>query len=247
MTDPTLEMPLGVELLDLLIPGSLVIGDALLYSLVEHGVLGAGDAGSRGQERACGQHSAELPLMLDQEFTSAMQATLYCVPHHQVLSGVGDGRHGVWGDPAGLSEVFSELRGYIRLCSPVHRKPAGGVHDGGVRSPGHCVGDDVLLARDVVDREPVPHGLQLVVQQAGVVDVLQGLVCSEYCYEGVVVNTEDEVGEASYKKIAFLHAVEYTKSLTFNGMASRHVYSLPSRVATAGSRGGHEQCFWVSQ
>ena len=53
-------VPMGVELLDLLIPGSLVIGDALLYSLVEHGVLGAGDAGSRGQERACGQHSAEL-------------------------------------------------------------------------------------------------------------------------------------------------------------------------------------------
>ena len=129
------------------------------------------------------------------------------------------------------------------------QKAWGGVHDGGVRSPEHCVRDEVLLARDVVDREPVPHGLQLVVQQAGVVDVLQGLVCSEYCYEGVVVNTEDEVGKASYKQFAFLRAVKYTESLTFNGMVSRlsgYTVCHPE-LQQPGSRGEHEQCFWVSQ
>ena len=43
-------VPVGEELLDLLIPGSLVVRDAQLHGLVEHGVLGA--ASNLGQDMA---------------------------------------------------------------------------------------------------------------------------------------------------------------------------------------------------
>ena len=76
-------------------------------------------------------------------------------------------------DPAGLAKVVSIPGGDIGLGGPVQRQPAGGVHDERVRPPGHGVGDNVFLARDVVDSEPVPHGLQLVVEESGVVDGLQ--------------------------------------------------------------------------
>ena len=148
-------VPVGVELLDLLFPGSLVIGDALLHNLVDHGVLGAGDAGRLQPGPGEGLWATLGRDAIDVGPRVHLSHAGHRVPHHQVLGGVSDGRHGEWRDPAGLSEVFIVLRGYIGLCSPVHRQPAGGVHDGGVRSPGHCVGDHLLLARDVVDRESV--------------------------------------------------------------------------------------------
>jgi hypothetical protein len=120
----------------------------------------------------------------------------HLVPHQQVIDRVHEGGYGWWRDPAGLAKVVSIPRGDIGLGGLVHRQPAGGVHDGGVRPPGYGVGNDVGLARDVVDGEPAPHGLQLVVEESGVVDGLQGLVSVEDGQEGVVVHAEDEIGEA---------------------------------------------------
>ena len=70
-------VPVGVEVLDLLVPGVLVVGDALLHRLVLQvywGQVMQADS-SLGQKMACALDSTEKPLMLDQEITSAMQAT----------------------------------------------------------------------------------------------------------------------------------------------------------------------------
>ena len=173
-------VPVGVELLDLLVPGSLVVRDAELQGLVEHGVLGAGDAGRLQSGPGDG-----LWAILCSNAINAGPGVYLChaghrVPHQQVLGGVGDGGYGGWRDPAGLAKVLRVLGGDIGLSSPVHLHPAGGGHDGGVGPPGHGVRDDVLLARNVVDGEPVSHGLQLVIEEPGVVDGLQGFVCTEY-------------------------------------------------------------------
>ena len=83
------------------------------------------------------------------DFIQAIQAR--GVPLQQVISRVCEGGPGWLRDPAGQAKMVSIPQGDIGLGCSVSRQLAGGVHNRGVRPPGHCVGDDVLLAWDVVD------------------------------------------------------------------------------------------------
>ena len=103
-------VPVWVELLDLLIPGVLAVGDAQLHGLVKHGVLWAGDTGRLQSGPGYGLWAILGSNAVDAGPGVHLCHAGHCVPHQQVLCGVGDGSHGGWGYPAGLAKMFRILR-----------------------------------------------------------------------------------------------------------------------------------------
>ena len=132
----------------------------------------------------------------------------HSVAHQHVLDGVCDGGIGRRGDPAGLAQMVSICGADIALCGPVRGELVRKFDNGRVGPARQSVRDNILLSGDVVDPEPVSHGLQLVVEESGVVNGVQGLVWAKDDVEGGVVNAEKEVGVSSNEELAFVQAVK---------------------------------------
>ena len=75
-----------------------------------------------------------------------------------------------------------------------------------VPTSGESVRDHIFLARDVDSLEAVLQGLHLEVEQAGVLDVLQTVLVTKDAKKGLVVETDDEVGQTEDEKFEFVEA-----------------------------------------